>query len=295
MIRFQSEQLRTFLTVLENGTFDAAAHSLHVTASAVSQRIKAMEHVAGQVLLLRTTPITTTPAGTVVLKLARQLRQLEDDAAAELEPNTGTRGSLTIVVNADSLATWFMDALALLPNDGRLNLELVREDEQHSVNLLRSGAVMAAVTATATPVQGCSATPLGTMNYRAIASANLMEQWFPKGFTAEQLTAAPVIQFDRSDTLQNNFLAQTTGQHHSGPQHFIPDTIQFAEAVKLGLGWGMMPEAHCQDGLRSGNLVELRPGSLAQIPLFWQRWKIQSQALDVLSVAVAQAAAEALG
>ncbi|MDD0859615.1 hypothetical protein NHF46_21685 [Arthrobacter alpinus] len=65
--------------------------------------------------------------------------------------------------------------------------------------------------------------------------------------------------------------------------------------MKLGLGWGMMPEAHCRDGLCSGHLVELLPGSLARIPLFWQRWKIQSQALDALSAVVAQAAAKALG
>lgn len=295
MIRFQSEQLRTFLAVLESGTFDAAAHSLHVTASAVSQRIKAMEHVAGQVLLLRGTPITATQAGDVVHKLARQLRQLEDDAAAELGLNTGNHGSIAVVVNADSLATWFMDALALLPSERNMSLELVREDEQHSVNSLRSGAVMAAVTATATPVQGCSSTPLGTMDYRAVASVSFMQKWFPNGFKAEAFVAAPTVQFDRNDTLQDNFFAQVTGQRRSGAQHFIPDTIQFAEAVKLGLGWGLMPEAHCRDGLRSGHLVELIPGRLSRIPLFWQRWKVQSQGLDTLSAAVAQAAAQALG
>lgn len=294
MTRFQSEQLRTFLAVLEHGTFDAAAHNLHVTASAVSQRIKSMEQVAGQVLLLRSTPIVTTHAGAVVHKLARQLRQLEDDAATELGLTTGNHGSIAVVVNADSLATWFMDALALLPPASHMSLELVREDEQHSVNSLRSGTVMAAVTATATPVQGCSATPLGTMNYHAIASADFMERWFTNGFSTDDLAAAPVIQFDRTDTLQDNFCAQVTAGHRTGPQHFIPDTIQFAEAVKLGLGWGLMPEPHCRDGLRSGDLVELIPGHLTRIPLFWQRWKIQSRALDELTAAVSQAAARAL-
>src|SRR5690606_17101602 len=147
---------------------------------AVSQRIKAMEQEAGQVLLLRSVPVTTTPAGTTVHKMARQLRQLEADTAAELGLDSGSRGTIAVVINADSLATWFMDAVALLPADGRLSLELLREDEQHSVNLLRSGAVMAAVTATASPVQGCSATALGTMDYRAVASAGFMAQWFPE-------------------------------------------------------------------------------------------------------------------
>jgi LysR family transcriptional regulator (chromosome initiation inhibitor) len=294
MVTFQTEQLRTLLAVLEHGTFDAAAGALHVTASAVSQRIKAMEQAAGQVLLQRSTPITATAAGTVVHRLARQLRQLEADAAAELGLAGAAQGTLAVVVNADSLATWFMDALALVPWDGSLACEIVREDEHHSVALLRSGEVMAAVTAMAVPVQGCTVVPLGAMEYRAVASAGFMARWFPRGFSAEIFAAAPAVQFDRHDTLQNNFFSAVTGTELRGVQHFIPDTIQFAEAVKKGLGWGLMPEAHCGEGLRSGDLVELVPGRITRIPLYWQRWKIQSAALDLLTNAVTNAAAKAL-
>lgn len=293
MMSFQTEQLRTFLAVLEEGTFEAAALRLHVSASAISQRIKAMEQTAGQVLLKRTTPINTTPAGTVVHKLARQLRQLEADAAAELGLRS-SRDSMAIVVNADSLATWFLDALAVVPEQGRMSLEILREDEQHSVALLRSGEVMAAVTATATPVQGCSVSPLGSMEYRAVAARKFFDVWFPKGFSREALAVAPVVQFDRSDTLQSNFFEAMAGKPLSSPAHFIPDTIQFGEAVKRGLGWGMLPEAHCMDGLRNGSLLELVPGHISRIPLFWQRWKIQSAALDLLTQMVRTAAAGAL-
>lgn len=295
MVSFQTEQLRTFLAVLDHGTFDAAAKSLHVTASAISQRIKAMEQEAGQVLLQRTTPIAATTAGTIVHKLARQLRQLEDDAAAELGLAGAGQHALTVVVNADSLATWFMDALAKVPASSPMTLELLREDEQHSVNLLRSGTVMAAVTATAEPVQGCSATPLGAMAYRAVASPGFMDRWFPQGFNKEHFKGAPTIQFDRGDTLQNNFFSTVTGDRLTGAQHYIPDTLQFGEAVKMGFGWGLMPEAHCGPELASGELVELVPGHVSLIPLYWQRWKIQSAPLDLLTAAVTRAAAAALG
>ncbi|ALV46751.1 hypothetical protein MB46_15855 [Arthrobacter alpinus] len=294
MVAFQTEQLRTLLAVLEHGTFDAAASALHVTASAVSQRIKAMEQAAGQVLLQRSTPITATAAGTVVHRLARQLRQLEADAAEELGLAGAAQGTLAVVVNADSLATWFMDALALIPPQGSVAYEIVREDEHHSVALLRSGEVMAAVTATALPVQGCTVVPLGAMEYRSVASAGFMARWFPQGFSAEVFAAAPAVQFDRNDTLQNNFFSAVTGTELRGIQHFIPDTIQFAEAVKLGLGWGLMPEAHCSDGLKSGELLELLPGHVSDVPLYWQRWKIQSTALDLLTTAVTSAAARML-
>ncbi|MGO4384453.1 LysR family transcriptional regulator ArgP [Specibacter sp. RAF43] len=297
MLNFQTEQLRTFVAVLEAGTFDAAAGQLHVTASAVSQRIKAMEQAAGQVLLQRSTPVAATPAGVIVLKLALQLRQLEADAAAELgiggRPGGGT--AIPVVVNADSLATWFVDALAAVPEEAGLTFEVLREDEQHSVAMLRSGSVMAAVTASADPVQGCSVAALGSMRYRAVASAGFLRRWFPGGFDPALLRAAPIIQFDRTDTLQTNFLASVAGPGATGGQHFIPDTVQFAAAVRAGLGWGLLPEAHCREGLRSGRLAELVPGRVTAIPLYWQRWKIQSAALDLLSSAVGTTASAALG
>lgn len=49
-------QLATFQAVIEGGSFEAAARTLHVTPSAVSQRIKALEQAVGQVLVRRRTP-----------------------------------------------------------------------------------------------------------------------------------------------------------------------------------------------------------------------------------------------
>jgi LysR family transcriptional regulator, chromosome initiation inhibitor len=47
--------------VIELGSFDAAAR-LHVTPSAVSQQIKALEQLVGQVLVVREKPCTATAA-----------------------------------------------------------------------------------------------------------------------------------------------------------------------------------------------------------------------------------------
>ncbi|GAA4663115.1 LysR family transcriptional regulator ArgP [Arthrobacter cryoconiti] len=294
MSSFQTDQLRTFLAVLEHGTFDAAAKELCVSASAVSQRIKAMEQAAGQVLLVRATPVRSTAAGMAVQKLARQLRQLESDCAAELGLGGKPGAAIAMAVNADSLATWFIDALGAVPASERHSFEVLREDEQHSAALLRSGEVMAAVTATSDPVQGCSVRYLGALEYKAVASAEFMTRFFPAGFDSSLLSAAPVVQFDRTDTLQSNFFKALTNGSLTGSQRFIPDPSTFAVAIEHGLGWGLLPEANCREGLGSGKLVELVPGLTTRIPLYWQRWKIQSPALDALTAAVTTTAAAAL-
>ena len=116
MIAFSPEQLSTLSTILDEGTFEGAARRLHVTASAVSQRIKAMELAAGQILVERSNPVRLTAAGDVVLRYARQVELLQQDTARELGRAASDGGVVTlpVAVNADSLATWFLEAAARL-------------------------------------------------------------------------------------------------------------------------------------------------------------------------------------
>ncbi len=49
--RLGADQLAVLAAVVEFGSFDTAAERLHVTPSAVSQRIKALEQRVSQVLV----------------------------------------------------------------------------------------------------------------------------------------------------------------------------------------------------------------------------------------------------
>ena len=55
--------LEALATVLHEGSFERAARRLHVTPSAVSQRVKQLEERLGQVLVQRGSPCTGTEAG----------------------------------------------------------------------------------------------------------------------------------------------------------------------------------------------------------------------------------------
>lgn len=304
MTRFPSEQLLTFATVLSEGTLEAAARLLHITPSAVSQRLKALEQSAGRVLLQRSNPVQATEAGEVVLRLARQLAQLEADAGAELGLPAGPgHVAVPVVVNADSLAVWFLQALARVPQDLGVTFDLHRDDEQYSTSLLRSGTVMAAVTATPEPVQGCRVEGLGIMRYRAVAAPEFVDRWLPGGAVgvggadlAESLNAAPAVDFDRKDSYQRTFLETLLGRPVAvpGPRHYVPASQDFADAIRLGLGWGLVPELQCGPDVDAGRLVELAPGRPFDVALYWQRWRAESRVLDALSLAVRRTAAEVL-
>ncbi|WP_311215055.1 MULTISPECIES: LysR family transcriptional regulator ArgP [unclassified Arthrobacter] len=304
MPQFPSEQLLTFATVLAEGTLDSAARLLHITPSAVSQRLKALEQSAGRVLLQRSNPAKATEAGEVVLRLARQVAQLEADAGRELGLGAdGAQLAVPIVVNADSLAVWFLQALAGVPNDLNVTFDLHRDDEQHSTSLLRSGTVMAAVTATPEPVQGCRVESLGVMRYRAVAAPGYVDRWFPdfpQGLDGEALNAAPTVDFDRKDTYQWAFVQSWPGEagkpvtERRGPRHYVPASHDFGDAIRLGLGWGLIPEVQCGPDIADGSLIELAPERPFDVPLYWQRWKTASRVLDVLSDTVREVSARYL-
>ncbi|AEN10217.1 MULTISPECIES: LysR family transcriptional regulator ArgP [unclassified Streptomyces] len=297
MTELPSDQVRTLLAVVDEGTFDAAAAALHVTPSAVSQRVKALEQRTGRVLLMRTKPVRPTESGQVVVRLARQLAALEREAHMELGIADGLGPArLPIAVNADSLATWFLTALTRVPQDVPVCFELHREDEAHTAALLREGQVTAAVTSSAEPVAGCTVRPLGLARYLPVANPWFAERRLRTGPLERCLPDAPVIVFDRRDELQDRFVRSLApGAPGAGRiRHHVPTSEGFCEAVAAGLGWGMVPEQQAVPLLRSGTLTELAPGRRLDVPLYWQQWKLDVPALAVVTETVVAAAAEFL-
>ncbi|MEU2347509.1 ArgP/LysG family DNA-binding transcriptional regulator [Modestobacter sp. NPDC049651] len=276
------DQLRALAATVSAGTLDGAARALHVTPSAISQRLRALETATGRVLLVRTRPVRVTESGRTLLRLARQVELLAADAAAEL--GEGAVGALPIAVNADSLATWVLPALA--PLAGEFAFDLHREDQEYTSALLRDGTVTAAVTADADPVPGCTATRLGVMRYRPMATAAFAARWFAAGVTAGALAAAPVVVFDRKDDLQHRWLRARGVDPTVPPAHFVPASADYVTAVRLGFGWGMVPRQQEPPG----ELVALDDAGAVDVVLHWQQWKLRSPALDRVAEAVLAAA-----
>lgn len=288
--------LRTLTAVVREGTFERAAARLHVTPSAVSQRIKALEHSVGQVVVGRGKPVLPTPAGEVLLRLAGHWDLLVADALAELVPEADAPAHplVPVVVNADSLATWMLPALARAQQELGITLDVVREDEEHASDLVRSGAALAAVTADPRPVAGCRLTPLGLLRYVAVCTPGYRDRWLPRGARATDLDRAPVVRFDRKDTMQHRVARRWVRREIDPPASFVGSSREFAEAVRLGMGWALMPLVWAQEDLDSGVLVPVARRPFHDVPLHWLAWRLPSRTLEVLSRCVIEQARCAL-
>ena len=282
------DHLRTLAAVVDLGSFEAAATHLHLTQSAVSQRIRALEESAGRILVRRERPISATDSGEIVLRTARQMLHLEESLAGELGGPTTAQDHVTLAVacNSDSLSTWFLDAMTEVHSGDRVVFDIRREDESLSNELLRRGEVMAAVTSQARPVQGCRSQPLGSMRYLACASPGFVARHLRDGTPTAALGRAPIVDFDRSDGHQNHHYRRLARREPTGPRHFVPSSHDHARAIAAGLGWGLIPEQLATPWLVSGELVDVSPDHVLDVPLFWQHWKLQSPALDALTAAV---------
>ncbi|KAF3996802.1 LysR family transcriptional regulator ArgP [Glaciimonas immobilis] len=264
------------------GSFEKAALSLHVSQSAISQRIRTLEELSGQLLIVRAQPPFATTLGQRLIAHYRQVKLME----AALESDIGEPASLpeiAIAVNADTLATWLPDALAPVLKPPQCQLTVLIDDQDHTLQLLREGSVFGCVTSSMTPVAGTTATPLGVERYICAASPAFARTWFKYGFTTAAVAQAPAVVFNQKDALHARFLRQRLGWQSAYPHHSIASVDAFEKFIQRGFGYGMLPTVQIATALASGQLVDLCPGEGIDVPLVWHAWNIHTPLTASLS------------
>lgn len=291
---FDPAQLAALAAVHRRGSFDLAAAELHVTPSAVSQRLKSLEDHAGALLIQRGKPCFATTAGLRMIRHHDEVTLLERILADDL-PNAPARAAtLRIAVNADSLATWVIPALAAV--DGFL-FDLVIDDQDTSQDWLKRGEVVAAITSHPGPMQGCDSVALGALRYRATASPDYMARWMPHGATPKALATAPALTFSNKDKLQDQWVTQYSSSNlrrPAFPSHRLASSTGFVDACLAGLGWGLNPEPLVAGHLAAGTLLELIPDTPLDVGLHWQFSRLTARAVAPLTLSIQAAAARVL-
>jgi len=287
--------LRAVAMVVQTGSFEKAALALHVTPSAISQRVKQLEERLGAVLILRGNPCTATEKGEWVCRHMEHVGMLESELFSQLpallsSDEVSSRVTLHIATNADSLGTWFLKAVSAFTHQSGFLLNVAVDDQDHTAEWLQRGRVLAAVTSLEKPVQGCRVTPLGFLRYHATASPAFIDRYFPKSVTETELAQAPALTFNQKDRLQQQWISQVFGASIVHPTHWLPSTQSFVDAALLGMGWGMNPALLVRNHLAEGRLVELVAGTPLDVPLFWQVNRLAADRLKSLTDAVVEVA-----
>ncbi|MCO5111085.1 MAG: LysR family transcriptional regulator ArgP [Burkholderiaceae bacterium] len=301
MSSYDPAALECLAAIVEEGGFERAAQRLNVTQSAVSQRLRALEAQVGSVLIVRSRPLRPTSAGQLLLKHTKQLRLLRADLERDLQelapsaPGGGREDErISIAINADSIATWALDALHDLVHQ-RLPLEIIVDDQDFTQEWLRSGQVLGCVTTLKQALRGCKMVPLGAMRYVAVASPAFAQKHLPGGLTAHNFRTVPYLSFNRKDDMAVEFVARAFGLKRVALNHlFVPSSEGQMRAVAAGWAVGVLPELLVRDKLADGSLVDMVPGQVLPIQLYWHCWNLESEVLDALTLALTDTAAQSL-
>ena len=265
------------LVVRENG-FEKAANKLFITQSAVSQRIKALEELSGQILITRISPPKPTSMGKKLIKHYYQVKRLED----ELQQSDKST-SLSIGLNADSLATWFLPVIeSFLKNENTL-IELKVDDQDRTGELLKNGEVAGCISSGDSVIQGCSKHYLGQMEYVLVSTPDFFSHWFQKGITIDSLEKAPAVIFNRKDLLHERYLNKHF-EHvpDDYPIHYLPSSEKFLTMLLMGHAYGVVPMIQCRDYLENNRLIKIKKETIT-VPLFWNHWKIDTRQINTLT------------
>lgn len=268
--------LYAFSTVIKLQSFEKAAEFLCLTQPAISQRIKQLEQLVAQPVLIRSSPIIATELGKKLLNHYHQVQQLEADLLPQIFPDEPTSPlTISLATNADSLATWLIPALAPTINSNAIELNLEVTNETNTISKLKNGEVFGAISSKKTPPTGCVADKLGKMNYMLVASPKFKERYFKKGINKETLRKAPGLLFDNKDDIYTEFIKTQFGLlPGSYPCHIIHSSEAFVNFAKNGIACCLIAELQIKEELKAGTLISLLPENQIIITLYWHRWSL---------------------
>ncbi|AAZ25818.1 ArgP/LysG family DNA-binding transcriptional regulator [Colwellia psychrerythraea] len=274
MANFDYKLLAALAEVIELQSFELAAQKLFISQSAISQRIKALEEHVGQPVLIRNQPIVATPAGEQLLSHFKKVKQLEHELVPLLSPDQPIKPmKISLAVNADSIATWFIDAITPVLKNHLVELNLIIEHEERTLDKLRSGQAIGAVSTIEKPLKGYRSFKLGEMEYCLVASKAFAKKYFPEGVNQNSLKMAPAISYDHKDDMHVRYIARhfnlAASEYYC---HSVRSSEAFIPLAKQGVAYCLIPKLQIEQELIAGQLISLCPGKELVETLYWHSW-----------------------
>ena len=258
--RVTLDQLRAFVTVVQEGSFSAAARKLRRVQSAISASMANLEEELGVKLWDRSTKIAKlTPEGRAVLASARRVLASTDELKTlASEMHGGLEPSVSLCVDA----LFPLDALVDLC--ARFAKAFPRVDLRVDTQVL--SAVSAAVVSGAATigVVGPLAIPPG-FERRALPSIQMVTVVSPKhALAAEKKKRIPTARLAElvQIVLSERSEAGVPDQAVLSPRTWRVADLHTKHAMLLaGLGWGNLPEHLVRDDVKKKRLVVIQPAA----------------------------------
>lgn len=254
------DALRTFIRVIESGSFSQAANDLRIGQPAISKRIALLESEFGCRLFVRTTRrVRPTPEGDRVHKLAKEVVALYESAGSAT-PNTlpAPSGTLRLTVPT-SFGRYFFDKIFVEYARRYPGVRLdVRFTEQF-VDLVETGTEIA-IRIGMLNSSSLVARRVGTVKRTLVAAPALLAR-HPAPRFPDHLRGMPCVTYSRLSPQNQWTFESETGRYvvDITPAMACDDADVMTQATLEGLGVAVLPSWCAVEHLAKGRLVHLLP------------------------------------
>ncbi|MFN3416955.1 MAG: LysR substrate-binding domain-containing protein [Caldimonas sp.] len=258
MARLPLQVLPTFRVVARLGNLRAAAESLHLTHSAVSQQIKLLEEQLGHPLFdRRGRRIVLNAAGMALLRSVEPaLAQLDEGVRAAAVAATGEQQRIRVTLVPSFAQRWLLPRMALW-RERHPDILMELHTSQAVVDLVGEG-FHAALRQGGGPWRGLASEVLIDSPLIAVGAPDAARRLHGRG--PQALAQEPLL---GSGNLWRRWFAQAGVSVKVQEVATFNDAGLMLQAAEQGLGITLARELLAADALKAGQLVRLSPLSLS--------------------------------
>lgn len=267
-----SPLLQAFLAVTTHKTVHAAASAVHVTQTAVTQRIHNLESRLRTTLFVRTRRgMVLTPEGEALLRYCQTIQEMEGDALAKIK-GAGIETDIRICITGPTSiirSRVIPQCLPVLKIYPKLLMRFDVNDIENRLNALRSGDAQFAIVQSEDVMPEVEAKVLKPERYILVCS----KAW-KKRKLRDIIQSERIVDFDPTDQLTFKYLKHFNllklAKHD---RHFVNRTDSLALMIAKGFGYGILTIEFAKPYLEQGQLISLNNGKIYEnlMNLVWYR------------------------
>lgn len=258
-----SPTLQAFMEVAKQKSVHNAAHVLHLTQTAVTQRIRVLETKLGTTLFIRThRGMRLTQEGEALLRYCQAASELEGEALAKIG-GAGITSTIQVCITGPTSimrSRIIPQCLPIMHEFPCLLMYFDITDSEHRVSSLRSGASQFAIIAQEDVAPEMEYKHLRPERYVLVCSS----QW-KKRKLKDIIQHERIIDYDPADQMTFNYLKHfelfDLAKHE---RHFVNRTESLAMLLTAGLGYGVLSAEFSQTYLDNNQLIVLNSGKIYQ-------------------------------
>ncbi len=246
-MRLSTRQLEAFTTVAKTLNFTMAAARLHITQSALSQRIRKLEDELGVALLIRAPKgVRLTETGRRILRFCQARESLEAEIYADLATDGGSHMAGVIRLGAYSsiMRPVLIPALApFLRENPKVQCELINAEAKNMPGFLSRGEADIIISDQKLEWAAVTSEKIGTETFVAIKSSR---------FDTRQNV---YLDLDPDDRVTETFFMKQKVTTHDYSRSFMFDVFGIIDGVSEGLGRAIISK-HLISGLDTVEIDE---------------------------------------